>query len=116
MEDHTEQIGVLMREIADASSQQSSGISDISKGIGQISAVVQTNSATAEESAAASSELSDQAAELFRVVHGFRLKDGQGADDLETSYASEDGVQDAPADEGQDTADDALNQDPQDKY
>ena len=116
VEDHTEQIGVLMREIADASSQQSSGISDISKGIGQISAVVQTNSATAEESAAASSELSDQAAELFRVVHGFRLKDAQTASDSEVSYAPEDGAQDASTDEVQGNADDIPYQDPQDKY
>lgn len=79
--DNSAQIGVLMSEIADASSQQSKGVSDISRGIGQISAVVQTNSATAEQSAAASAQLSDQASELFDIVKKFKLKDAQQTDD-----------------------------------
>lgn len=64
----------LVGEIAVASNDQATAISQINKGIEQVSAVVQTNSATAEESAAASEELSSQAALLKNMVRKFRLK------------------------------------------
>ncbi|EFG88716.1 HAMP domain-containing methyl-accepting chemotaxis protein [Clostridium carboxidivorans] len=66
----------LVGEIAAASNEQATAISQINKGIEQVSSVVQTNSATAEESAAASEELSSQALMLKSMVGKFKLKGG----------------------------------------
>ena len=66
----------LVGEIAIASNEQATAISQINKGIEQVSDVVQNNSATAQESAAASEELSSQAAMLKNMVGKFRLKKG----------------------------------------
>ncbi|QEY33938.1 HAMP domain-containing protein [Caproiciproducens galactitolivorans] len=64
----------LVTEIADASNEQASSISQIDTGVSQISSVVQMNSATAEESAASSEELSAQANLLKERVAKFELK------------------------------------------
>lgn len=64
----------LVGNIAVASNEQATGISQINQGIMQVSQVVQTNSATSEESAAASEELSSQAALLKEQVGKFKLK------------------------------------------
>ena len=69
---------MLVDKISEASSSQSSAISQITLGIDQISSVIQTKSATAEESAAASEELSGQAQILKELVKKFRLE-GQGS-------------------------------------
>lgn len=66
----------LVGEIAAASNEQATAISQINKGIEQVSSVVQTNSATAEESAAASEELSSQALVLKNMIGKFKLKGG----------------------------------------
>ena len=66
----------MMDTIAKASKEQADAITQITIGIDQISSVVQTNSATAEQSAAASEELSGQAQILKELVRKFRL-DGQ---------------------------------------
>ncbi len=63
----------LVSEIATASNQQASGITECNQGISQIALVIQNNSATAEESAAASQELSGQAALLRNMVTRFKL-------------------------------------------
>lgn len=64
----------MMDSIARASQGQAEAISQITLGIDQISSVVQTNSATAEESAAASEELFGQAQILKDLVKNFRLE------------------------------------------
>nr|WP_312579464.1 HAMP domain-containing methyl-accepting chemotaxis protein [Sedimentibacter sp.] len=64
----------LVNDIAVASNEQASGISQINQGIMQVSVVVQTNSATSEESAAASEELSSQAELLKEQIEKFKLK------------------------------------------
>ena len=64
----------MMDSIAKASKEQAEAITQITIGIDQISSVVQTNSATAEESAAASEELSGQAQILKELVRKFRLE------------------------------------------
>lgn len=64
----------LVKEIADASVEQATGISQINKGVEQVSIVVQNNTATSEESAAASEELSGQAELLKQMVGQFKLK------------------------------------------
>ncbi|NMA64852.1 MAG: methyl-accepting chemotaxis protein [Clostridiaceae bacterium] len=64
----------LINNIAIASNEQATGISQINQGIVQVSEVVQTNSATAEESAAASEELASQAQLLKDMVNKFKLR------------------------------------------
>ncbi len=64
----------LVVEIAAASNQQATAISEVNRGIEQMSQVVQTNSATAQEAAAAAEELSSQAALLKNMVEQFQLK------------------------------------------
>ncbi len=69
-----EKAAALVSEIAMASNEQSTGISQVNSGIEQLSQVVQTNSATAQEAAAASEELSSQADMLSSMVAQFKLK------------------------------------------
>jgi methyl-accepting chemotaxis protein len=64
----------LVGNIAAASNEQASAISQINQAINQVSQVVQTNSATAEESASASEELSSQAEVMRNNVSKFKLK------------------------------------------
>lgn len=66
----TEQI----QKIATASVEQADAISQVTQGVDQISFVVQTNSATAEESAATSEELNAQAQMLRELVEKFKLR------------------------------------------
>ena len=65
----------IVDTISKASAEQANAITQVTMGVDQISSVVQTNSATAEESAAASEELSGQAAMLKSLVSKFKLKD-----------------------------------------
>ena len=64
----------LVGDIAAASNEQATAISQINQAIAEVSHVVQTNSATAEESASASEELSNQATALQSDVSKFKLK------------------------------------------
>lgn len=72
--DNIAKVANLVGDIAVASNEQASGISQINQGIMQVSDVIQTNSATSEESAAASEELSSQAERLKEQVERFQLK------------------------------------------
>jgi methyl-accepting chemotaxis protein len=65
----------LVGDIATASNEQASGITQVNQGIGQIAQVTQSNTATSEESAAASEELAAQAEILKGMVQKFKLKD-----------------------------------------
>lgn len=62
-------------EISHATNEQAQAISQITLGLDQISSVVQTNSASSQESAAASQELSSQAALLKQIIDDFELID-----------------------------------------
>ena len=64
----------LVGDIAVASNEQASAISQVNQAIAQVSQVVQTNSATAEESASASEELASQAEVMKQNVTKFKLK------------------------------------------
>lgn len=70
----------LVGNIASASNEQATAITQIDQGISQVSTVVQTNSATAEESAASSEELSGQASVLSELVRKFKLNSPLGSD------------------------------------
>ena len=63
----------IISEITDASRDQAEAISQVSVGLGQISSVVQSNSAVSEEAAAAAEELNSQAEVLQELVRFFRV-------------------------------------------
>ena len=67
----------LVAQIASASNEQATGITQVDRGIEQLSQVVQTNSATAQEAAAASEELSSQADLLKSMVNQFTLLEAE---------------------------------------
>ncbi|MCG2729158.1 MAG: methyl-accepting chemotaxis protein [Acetobacterium sp.] len=64
----------LVGNIATASNEQATNITQVNVGIDQVAQVVQHNSATAEESAAASEELSSQAEMLKAMINQFKLR------------------------------------------
>ncbi|MCX8129338.1 MAG: methyl-accepting chemotaxis protein [Clostridia bacterium] len=75
----------LVGEIAIASNEQASGISQINQAINEVSQVIQTNSATSQQGAAASEELSSQSEVLKELVSKFKLqKKSLGAGSLKT--------------------------------
>ncbi len=67
----------LIREIASASVEQSSGADQLAKGIGQVEVVIQQNASSSEELAATSEELARQADRLLDLVGFFKI-DGAG--------------------------------------
>lgn len=67
----------LIDNIALASKDQATAISQVNLGVEQISAVVETNAATAEESAAASEELSGQSNVLKDLVSTFNFRQNE---------------------------------------
>lgn len=69
----------LVDDIAGASNEQATAITQVNQAIAQVSQVVQTNSSTAEESASASEELASQADILKSNVDKFKLKQSNGA-------------------------------------
>ena len=80
----------LVKEIADASTEQLAHIKEVNNGINQVSEVVEQNSATAEESAAAAQEsaaasnvsadtaeeMRDLSSNLHKLVAQFKIKSG----------------------------------------
>ncbi len=64
----------IMGEITAASSEQSAGIAQVNQAIAQMDTVTQQNAALVEEEAAATASLNNMAANLARVVSGFKLE------------------------------------------
>ncbi len=64
----------LMTRIADASNEQTNGISEIYTGISQVNDSVQQNSAVSEETASASDVLLNQSTSLQREIEQFKLQ------------------------------------------
>lgn len=78
IEENSEHICLLMRNIADASEEQADAIKQINTGVDQISDVVSANSAAAVGSASASEELSGQSLILKNMISRFRLTNDGG--------------------------------------
>jgi methyl-accepting chemotaxis protein len=77
-------VGNLTGEIAAASNEQASGVTQATQALCQIDRVTQQNTASAEETASVAAELSNQATELRRSLQQFTL-DGaalQGGEEL----------------------------------
>lgn len=79
---HAQLVSKIVDDIAQASNEQADAITQTTQGVDQISGVVQTNSATAEQSAAASEELTGQAEMLKQLVGKFTLRNAS-ADTME---------------------------------
>ena len=73
-----QRVGDIIGEITAASSEQSSGISQVNQAVGDIDRMTQQNAALVEDSAAAAQSLREQAARLAEVVSQFRLADNAG--------------------------------------
>ncbi len=67
-------VNQVLREIAQASSEQSDGIQQINIAVGQIDTTTQQNAALVEESAAAAFSLQAQASALAEAVSAFKLQ------------------------------------------
>ncbi|MTH45793.1 methyl-accepting chemotaxis protein [Intestinirhabdus alba] len=73
MVQNVEEMNVILREIGQASREQSDGISQINSAIGLIDSATQQNSSLVEESVAAAASLNDQALHLKELVNVFRV-------------------------------------------
>ena len=73
----SDKIQKLVKDIADASAEQSEAILQINTGVDQISAVVASNTSTAVGSASASEELSGQSLILKNMIARFRLSEDE---------------------------------------
>lgn len=65
----------IMSEIAAASSEQASGIEEVSKAVVQMDEMTQQNAALVEEAAAAAESLQQQSSHLSERVSAFTIKD-----------------------------------------
>lgn len=67
----------IVAEMAAAAREQASGIEQVNKAIMQMDQVTQQNAALVEETAAASQSMGEQAEELKRLVHYFKVEQRQ---------------------------------------
>jgi methyl-accepting chemotaxis protein-2 (aspartate sensor receptor) len=72
---NVEEMDAILREIRQASHEQTEGISQINSAIGLIDATTQQNSALVEESVAAAASLNEQAMHLKELVRVFRVSE-----------------------------------------
>ena len=70
IEDNVKKAGDLVGEIATASNEQSSGVTQVNQAVSQMDKVTQQNAATAEESASSAEEMSAQAYNLLATIEG----------------------------------------------
>jgi methyl-accepting chemotaxis protein len=70
----SQQVAVLLGDIAKASTEQAQAVSQVSQGLHQIDSVTQQNTANAEETASVSNEMSGQANELQRLIGQFKIR------------------------------------------
>ncbi len=70
-------VSVLITDIANASQEQSLGISQVSQAVTQMDEVTQHNTALVEQATTAAESLEEQARNLLRAVETFRLLENQ---------------------------------------
>ena len=71
--DQVKRVSTLIGEIANASSEQSAGISQVGDAVNQLDQVTQQNAALVEQSAAAADSLKNQSRRLAELVSVFKL-------------------------------------------
>jgi methyl-accepting chemotaxis protein-2 (aspartate sensor receptor) len=69
----TQNVALIMKEIAQANQEQSIGIEHINKAINHMDGVTQQNAALVEEAAAAAISLNEQASQLIESVNVFKI-------------------------------------------
>ena len=79
----------LVQEINASSSEQSSGIDQVTKAITQLDQVIQSNSAATEELSATAEELSSQAEQLLTTASFFRLKETRSGKTMNRAAVSQ---------------------------
>ena len=82
MEEIVESIDKVTRVISDISNgaqEQSQGIGQVNTAVTELDSMTQHNASLVEETSAAAESMRQQAAELARLIAGFRLSDGGGA-------------------------------------
>jgi methyl-accepting chemotaxis protein-2 (aspartate sensor receptor) len=75
MVSNVQEMDIILREIGQASREQTDGISQINSAIGLIDSTTQQNSSLVEESVAAAAALNEQATHLRELVQVFRLRE-----------------------------------------
>ena len=70
IDESSRKVGEIVREIAQASAEQSAGVDQVKIAVSQMDKVTQQNAAIAEESSAASEQLSAQAETLKSIISG----------------------------------------------
>ena len=73
----TSKATIFIAQIAVASQQQASGISEVNKALSQIDNVTQTTAANAQETASAAEELSSLASQLKKIMNYFKKNNEQ---------------------------------------
>ena len=84
---HTQQVDEQVANIAQASQEQSTGITQVSTAVSQMDKVTQTNAASAEESASAAEELSAQAISLRQSLNELKQIVGGEAEQVAPAAA-----------------------------
>jgi methyl-accepting chemotaxis protein len=79
----------LVQEINASSSEQSSGIDQVTKAITQLDQVIQSNSAATEELSATAEELTSQAEQLLTTASFFRLKETRSGKTMNRAAVSQ---------------------------
>ena len=74
----SDRVNTLLREIAAASSDQLSGINNVSTSVRELDMVTQTNAANAQELASTSAETTDQVKGVWRLVEQHTIDDSEG--------------------------------------
>ena len=69
------EVNALIREIAQASAEQSRGVEEMNKALIRLEAVTEHNVTLVQQATGSAVQLSREAAELARLVGGFRLDD-----------------------------------------
>lgn len=72
--ENVQKTDILISRIAEATTEQAEGISQVNKGLVQIDQVAQSNTASSEETASSAEEMSAQANVLQSLVQRFKLK------------------------------------------
>jgi methyl-accepting chemotaxis protein len=67
----------LVQEVAAASQEQASGVTQVNKAMGQMDQVTQRNASAAEELSSTAEELSSQAEALKQLMEFFKINDGR---------------------------------------
>jgi methyl-accepting chemotaxis protein len=76
----------LVQEIAAASQEQSTGVSQVNTAMGQMNQITQQNASSSEELAATAEEMTSQAEQLLELISFFNIGDDQATARVQTAH------------------------------